>query len=149
MNSELLFFMTSSLDWTGCRGLDDYGHDCAVYVAFFGLERFNTAQQNAMFVPQFIMSIKSGFQVLLRWDFPSCSSELLLYQRAVEKQSSTGSDAPVYTYNNIRSYYAYYSIYTSAFIWILKAIHVFVLHLLTIRKLPAKTSVGYPTRHLH
>ena len=66
MNSELLFFMTSSLDWTGCRGLDDYGHDCAVYVAFFGLERFNTAQQNALFVPQFIMSIKSGFQVLLR-----------------------------------------------------------------------------------
>ena len=51
-----IFYDEFTLDWTGCRGLDDYGHDCAVYVAFFGLERFNTAQQSAMFVPQFIMS---------------------------------------------------------------------------------------------
>ena len=77
--------MTSSL--SDCMNLMPLS---TVYVAFFGLEKLKTGQQNAMFVPRFIMSrpIKSELQVLLLWSRLSvtlCSSKLLLYQRAVEK----------------------------------------------------------------
>ena len=70
---------TIGLNWIPLTG---YRLHAVVYVAFFGLEKFKTAQPNAMFFPQFIMSIKSGFQVFEKClVFEKCA-KLVYYKKA-------------------------------------------------------------------